>query len=249
MKRPAYQWYVGDADSDEIFRMMTFEQQGIYRALLDRQWESGSLPSELGSLARIIHCRLGSLRKHWPIIGQKFQPRADGRLINAKLDQQRQELEDFCRERSEAGHQGAISRWSRKKRHGSANGSAIAKPIATDSSSSSTSVQESKEHSLSGTRRPTPLQEFLEWYPRKYAERQNGARYVVVWSKHAPIIARLLKTIPPDDLRDDAEILMTTDEPWIEGTDRGIEILALKISLLEKMRAAWRAKQPKSTGH
>jgi hypothetical protein len=36
-KPPAYQWYPKDYESDEAVRLMTYEQEGIYRRLLDHQ--------------------------------------------------------------------------------------------------------------------------------------------------------------------------------------------------------------------
>ena len=40
-----------------------------------------------------------------------------------------------------------------------------------------------------------------------------------------------------------AQVLLTTDEPWTETTDRGIEILAGKINWLEERLCAWEAKR------
>ena len=37
-KNPAYLWYPKDALTDEAFVLMSYEQQGVYRALLDYQW-------------------------------------------------------------------------------------------------------------------------------------------------------------------------------------------------------------------
>lgn len=99
-KRPAYEWYVADALSDEIFRQMTYEQQGIYRALLDHQWIEGSIPADPDEIKTILNwpperflSRQHRFTRLWPLIGKKFQPIPTGRLINLKLETQR----DACR--------------------------------------------------------------------------------------------------------------------------------------------------------
>ena len=112
-RRPAYQWNVVDAEGDEAFQMMGYEQQGMFRALLDHQWREGSIPAD----PKLIFTLLSKLKsfnrfeKHlWPLIASKFQPTADGRLQNTRLERYRAELEAFCETRANNGRKGGRPR-------------------------------------------------------------------------------------------------------------------------------------------
>ncbi len=87
------------------------------------------------------------------------------------------------------------------------------------------------------------VREFLEWFPTEYAKRRNGATFFVQWPKDAPLVKRLLAVYPIERLKRHVVILLTTDEEWVESTDRGIGILSSKINWLEERLAAWEAKQ------
>lgn len=93
------------------------------------------------------------------------------------------------------------------------------------------------------TKEPSPGKAFLQWFQTEYASKRHGATYFVSWEKHMPIVGRLLKQHAPDRLRKHAQILLTTDEDWVETTDRGIEVLAGKINWLEERLARWEAKR------
>jgi hypothetical protein len=91
---------------------------------------------------------------------------------------------------------------------------------------------------------PDPrVKAFLTWFQAEYKTRRNGAEYFVRWPKDAPVVKRLLTTYPPERLQRHAKILLTTDDGWIDGTDRGVGILAAKINWLEERLATWEAKQ------
>lgn len=106
-KRPAYQWYVNDARSDEIFMLMSYEQQGIYRALLDHQWIEGSIPADPKDIARLLpQLSVKRFLAVWPLISTKFQSQSDHRLVNAKLAAQRVELSQWIHEQQEKGAKG-----------------------------------------------------------------------------------------------------------------------------------------------
>jgi len=82
---------------------------------------------------------------------------------------------------------------------------------------------------------------FLDWFQAEYKTRRNGAAYFIQWPKDAPIVKRLLKAHAPERLQQHALVLLTTDDPWIDGTDRGIGILSNKINWLEERLATWQA--------
>ena len=98
------------------------------------------------------------------------------------------------------------------------------------------------------TKPPAPARVFLDWFQAEYKARRAGAAYFVAWEKHAPIVTRLLKLHPEPRLRLHATVLLTNNDEWIEGTDRGIEVLASKINWLEDRVSAWEATRAARVG-
>jgi len=92
-------------------------------------------------------------------------------------------------------------------------------------------------------RLPNGTRDFLGWFQAEYKARRNGATYFVRWDAHGAIVKRLLTTFPPDRLKKHAKILLTTNEDWTTGTDRGIEVLSAKINWLEERLCAWEAEK------
>lgn len=141
-KAPAYQWFPKDAETDEAYRLMTYEQQGIYRALLDHQWLQGSLPKDPAVIAKLLpKVHPARFLRLWVGIAPCFAEEGD-RLVNPKLEKQRSELATYIAERRLSGSRGAQKRWL-------SDGSAITQPLANDSSASATAspspIQQHKE--------------------------------------------------------------------------------------------------------
>lgn len=259
IKRPAYQWYPSEANDDEVFCLMTYEQQGIYRALLDRQWLEGSIPADVALLAALCpKIPAEKFQAVWTLISSKFQPCGEGRLINAKLKAQEQELNEWIatqHTKAAAGGRKKAQNMAAAKSRIVANGLAnartglVAEGVAgalpkPTSGSLSLSVPKTKEQSSGAAEKaPSPAKEFLTWFQGEYKARRHGATYFVTWDKHMPIVGRLLKLHDPQRLRKHAHILLTTNEPWTETTDRGIEVLAGKINWLEERLCAWEVKR------
>jgi uncharacterized protein YdaU (DUF1376 family) len=152
IKRPAYQWYVGDARNDEIFMLMSYEQQGIYRALLDHQWIEGSLPADPNDIARLLP-KLSPLkfRRHWDqLISVKFLQKPDGRWINAKLEKQRELLDQYIEEKRKRGQNGG----RRKADNLAAASLVLADTPKQNPSSSSSSSSSSEKQESAHTRTP-----------------------------------------------------------------------------------------------
>jgi len=255
-KRPAYQWYVNDARGDELFMLMTYEQQGIYRALLDHQWVEGSIPADPHRIA-ILLPKISEKRflKLWPLISGKFQPHNSDRLLNARLESQRQKLDKFVQGQHEKGLKSA------QKRKEMAT--VVAQRLQPEGNSSSSSSSSTKNKSISPAEKapdeckqcekeftkakaekaPSPVREFLVWFQGEYKARRNGAVYFVKWEAHGAIVKRLLTGYPLDRLRKHAMILLRSNEPWIETTDRGVEVLSSKINWLEERLCAWEAEK------
>lgn len=86
--------------------------------------------------------------------------------------------------------------------------------------------------------------EFLDWWQTEYQKRREGAKYVVKWEVHGKLVKDLLRVHPLERLKKHAVILLTTDEDWTTGTDRGIGILSTKINWLEDRLTAWERRHP-----
>ena len=110
---PAYLWYPRDFDMDEEVKLMTYEEEGVYRRLLDHQWFHDGLPADVKQIARLVpKLSAARFRKLWPSMAMKFQAR-DGRLVNPKLEAVRNEAESFRTRRAEAGKLGGQAKASR----------------------------------------------------------------------------------------------------------------------------------------
>lgn len=165
-KSPAYQWYPRDFQADEHVRLMTFEQRGIYRELLDHAWLHGSIPSDLTILSRLLGNgitprRLGRL---WPAIKPCWSGMEPGRLVNARQERDRAELNAFRVERSETGKRGADARWAKdghRLTDGSANGSAIKQPMPNDGPAPATASAPATTTALPDDAQPTEAERIV----------------------------------------------------------------------------------------
>lgn len=113
-KLPAMPWYPRDFLADGPVALMTLEDEGAYRRLLDYQWLNDAVPSDLQSLAAICKgVSVAKMRALWRKIGPLFHPMPDDpdRLQNDKLERVRAEVLAHREKRSQAGRAGANSRW------------------------------------------------------------------------------------------------------------------------------------------
>lgn len=109
-KAPAYQWYPKDYESDEAVKLMTYEEEGIYRRLLDHQALHGGIPAEPNQIAKLVpkvtRARFLSL---WPSMAEKFTD-IGGRLVNRKLEQVKAATAAFKAAKAAAGRASAEAR-------------------------------------------------------------------------------------------------------------------------------------------
>lgn len=144
-KPPAFQFYVDDFSSDGNVEAMTTKEVGAYILLMCKAWREeppGSIPNDDRVLARWSRlapdewseCRTGVLAA--------FRLGTDSRWHQKRLRKEYDKLLAFQKDRSVNGKKGAETRWL-------GHSSAIAKPMANDSSSpsssSSPSVQRERE--------------------------------------------------------------------------------------------------------
>jgi phosphoribosylaminoimidazole carboxylase (NCAIR synthetase) len=106
-KAPAYQWYPKDYDTDEAVKLMTYEQEGIYRRLLDHQSLHGSIPSDPTAIAKLVP-KVSAKRflTLWPAMAGKF-PTVEDRRANQKLERVKADFAAFMAGRSLGGRRSA----------------------------------------------------------------------------------------------------------------------------------------------
>lgn len=110
-RAPSYPWFPRDFDMDEEVKLMTYEEEGVYRRLLDHQWFHDGIPADLDLIARLVpKVPVGRFKKLWPAMSMKFAL-VEGRYVNQKLERVRRELAEFKARREAAGRKGAAARW------------------------------------------------------------------------------------------------------------------------------------------
>ena len=97
-----YKWYPRDFIASSTVRKMSLTAQGVYRALLDVQWEDGVVPADYDEACLIIRANQQEADSFRPFF-QKCFP--DG--LNAKLDEQRTQSILHILEQKRRGKAGA----------------------------------------------------------------------------------------------------------------------------------------------
>jgi len=106
-KSPAFQFYPKDWLTSETVRRMSMEQRGVYITLLCHQWLEGSLPADMGTLARVSQVSPKLLRGSFrEALGKTFLLSGDGRLRNPRLELERVKQLKFRALCAEAGRRG-----------------------------------------------------------------------------------------------------------------------------------------------
>jgi uncharacterized protein YdaU (DUF1376 family) len=138
-KPPAFQFYPKDYETDEHVKMMSLEQEGAFLRLLCHQWLTGSIPADRPAQAKLCRVPAGKMARLWPGVAPCFADAGEGRLMNPRMERQREAQARYSAERSQAGRRGA------EKRHGSAiaqpspsHSSATAKPKPPSATASAT---------------------------------------------------------------------------------------------------------------
>lgn len=83
--------------------------------------------------------------------------------------------------------------------------------------------------------------DFIKRFCELYTKHRHGAKFMVLRQKHVPLIRNLLTVYDFKRLEKMAVVLLTTDEPWVKETDRGIGILSVKASWLDNLLSEYEA--------
>lgn len=94
---PSYPWYPSDFAGSAKVAVMTLEQEGAYRRLLDHEWQEGAIPDDVEALARICRTTAQHMEKLWKTVRKCFtkNPAEPDTLINQKLEKVRAEKLKF----------------------------------------------------------------------------------------------------------------------------------------------------------
>jgi len=106
---PYLQFYPADYMSDGNVQLCTTAQEGIYLRLLCFAWIEGSVPASIEQVQRI--CKRDARKadiQH--VLTTFFVAGPDGRLINRRLEAEREKVRSKSQSRSLAGHKSAESR-------------------------------------------------------------------------------------------------------------------------------------------
>lgn len=106
---PAFSFYPKDILTDENVAAMTDEEFGVYVRLLCHAWLEGSIPADLGRIARMLRRPQRTIERLWPAIAACWEE-ADGRLTQRKLEAVRAQQVAFRDRQSEKGKRSAKSR-------------------------------------------------------------------------------------------------------------------------------------------
>ena len=158
-KRPSYQWYPKDFMTDQNVAVMSLEEQGAYRLLMDYEWLHTGLPNDTKALASMCRIPETHFKELWQNIEKCFKPSRDGtRLHHPRLQSERKKQNKW-RKKSKAG--GLRSAQVREELKGGVD---LVQPKANTSSSTTTSSSTSKETT---TTSDDGFDEFWEAYPKR----------------------------------------------------------------------------------
>lgn len=110
-KSPAFQFYPADFLSDVNVVAMSLQERGAYITLLCFCWIQGSLPQDVGRLARLCGVPFSSFRKIWPALEPCFRDaELTDRLTHPRLDRERQKQAEYRHIQSLKGKASGASR-------------------------------------------------------------------------------------------------------------------------------------------
>lgn len=83
--------YVYEFVADRNVQAMTLDELGAYLRLILMQWANGSVPKDLQSLARLLHCDLETMERFWVALGPCYRdhPTLPGEMIQERVEKER----------------------------------------------------------------------------------------------------------------------------------------------------------------
>ena len=107
---PYYKWYFRDYRANRKVQRLSYIARGLYRELLDEQWDKGYIPDDLEELADICGCPKQVLEAEWQMLSKCFEELEPGKLVNRRLERERTENDKKRVNLSLAGKKGGIGK-------------------------------------------------------------------------------------------------------------------------------------------
>lgn len=112
-----FNFHIDDFFGSERVMSLTPEMQINYLRLLAFQWKNGTLPGDLLVLQKV--CGISEARKNKKdefekVVQTFFKKRDDGRLINERMDAERERFFALVKARKDSGQKGGKTRWAKK---------------------------------------------------------------------------------------------------------------------------------------
>lgn len=113
-QRPAFQFYPLDFLASPKVRRMSPAARGAYITLLCDQWLEGPLSGDLAALADRCSMELAEFQREWSgPLGRCFDVLDDGRIVNARLERERGQADEFSNAQSLRGRYGLEKRYGK----------------------------------------------------------------------------------------------------------------------------------------
>ena len=124
-----FNFHIDDFFGSERVMSLTPEMQINYLRLLAFQWKNGTLPGDLLVLQKV--CGISEARKNKKdefekVVQMFFKKRDDGRLINERMDAERERFFALVKARKDSGQKGGKTRWAKKAASPSRNDHPVA---------------------------------------------------------------------------------------------------------------------------
>ena len=203
MKRPSFQWYPKDYLTDLNVEVMTLEEQGAYRRLMDYEWLHQGLPNDTVALAKMCRITEARFKKLWPAIEPCFKLNRSGSiLVHPRLASERRKQDLHKAAKRNAGKKGAEARWGDSPEAAETQDDdsiAIDVPMAKNGSSSSSASASASSTAVyppaEGDARTREASELTE-----SDRRGDDASELAVWlgDDHADVVERFVEAVGAD---------------------------------------------------
>lgn len=227
---PAFQFYPKDFLTSPRVMNMTATERGMYITLLCVCWLEGGLPNDVKQLANLVRVPLKQFAKAWPHNLQGcFTPVRNARLINQRLEAERQKQIAYREKQAQFGKKGA------DVRKGSLKGSPrVAKAGAAkgraSSSSSVSNLQSPKETVPAEQGTAHPIKAFLTLYEALFAD--LSADKPNVTKRDAGIAKGVIGKYGEAKAADLLRAFFASPDPFIQNSGYGLNVFAGQINKL-----------------
>jgi uncharacterized protein YdaU (DUF1376 family) len=251
------------------FQRMSFTEKGVYLTMLCQQWREPkrNLPDDPQAVADLIAVtaeQVAEVIASWEVIRRKFvtSDHTPGRIWNIQVEETRKKQRANLKARRLAGQRGgnAKARNVKQGRELLASKTVAVLDVARNEASNAVAKPSDQirreEIGREEIRLEKPLavparvvsdddlgdraRELLEGYPVWYAQERHGARLPILGGAiQFQEALTLCQTWDDGRLEKLARVVLTTDDGYISGTDRGWKIFVMKASWADDRLRQW----------